>query len=196
MPDWRTMLSTSASLEVIAVMLAIAYLLLAIRQSLWCWPAAIVSSLIYLVLMYEAGLYMESALQVFYVGVAVYGWRVWRRGGADDGPLAVRTWPRHWHGIAIATVLGLSLLSGVLLTRYSDAALPYLDSFTTWGAILATWMVARKLLENWVYWFVIDSVAMYLYLSRGLYLTTGLFAVYLVLVVIGFRAWRRSMATA
>lgn len=182
----------SPGIEAVAVALAIAYLLLAIRQSLWCWPAAIGSSLIYLWLMYRAGLYMESALQLFYAGVAVYGWWLWQRGGAEEGPLRVSTWPRRRHAGAIAGILALSLASGTLLERYSDAQLPYLDSFTTWGAIVATWMVARKLLENWVYWFVIDAVAMYLYLSRGLYLTTALFALYLVLVVVGFIAWRRS----
>jgi nicotinamide mononucleotide transporter len=82
----------------------------------------------------------------------------------------------------------------MLLTHFTEAAMPYLDSFTTWGAIVTTWMVARKILENWIYWFVIDSVSVYLYISRELYLTSGLFLLYLVLIVIGYRAWRRSMA--
>jgi nicotinamide mononucleotide transporter len=83
--------------------------------------------------------------------------------------------------------------SGYLLTGYTDAALPYLDSFTTWGAIITTWMVARKVLQNWHYWFVIDSVSVYLYMSRGLVLTALLFCVYLLLIILGYRAWRQSM---
>jgi len=79
--------------------------------------------------------------------------------------------------------------SGALLERYTDAALPYLDSFTTWGSILTTWMVTRKILENWLYWLVIDSVSIYLYLDRGLYLTAGLFVLYLIIVLFGYRKW-------
>jgi nicotinamide mononucleotide transporter len=90
-------------------------------------------------------------------------------------------------------VLILVFVSGGLLSEYSDAALPHLDSLTTWGAVVATYMVARKILENWVYWFVIDAVSVGLYLNRGLFLTALLFVGYLVLIVIGYRSWRASM---
>ena len=94
---------------------------------------------------------------------------------------------------ALAGVLALSAVSGAWLTASTAAALPYLDSFIAWGSILTTWMVARKILENWLYWFVIDSLSIYVYLSRGLLLTAALFGVYLVLVVIGLRTWRRRL---
>lgn len=190
--------ATTGAWELVAVALAIAYLLFAIRQSLWCWPAALVSSLIYIRLMYDAALYMESLLQVFYAVLALYGWWAWQYGGRDAAgdavPLAVATRPFAWHATLIVGLLSLSLLSGWLLGEYSAAAMPFLDSLTTWGAIGATWMVARKLLENWYYWFVIDSLSIWLYVSRGLVLTALLFAVYLVLIVVGLRAWRRAMA--
>ena len=186
-------MSLTSPWEIAAVVLAIAYLVLAIRQHIGCWPAAIASTTIYIGLMYEARLYMESALQVFYIAVAVYGWQQWRRGGPGGRPLAVQTWPWPRHAVAIAAILALSAGSGYALARYTSAALPYLDSFTTWGAIVTTWMVARKLLENWLYWFVIDSVSLYLYVSRGLLLTAALFALYLVLIVIGYRRWRASL---
>lgn len=179
--------------EVLAVVLAIAYLVLAIRQNIWCWAAAAVSTLLYLWIMYASRLYMESALQIFYLAMAVYGWRQWRHGGADGGELPVTTWPLRHHLVAVASVLLLVWISGDLLARYSDAALPHLDSFTTWGAIVATFMVARKILENWLYWFVIDAVSIGLYLSRDLYFTAGLFTAYLVMIVIGYRSWRASM---
>ena len=109
-------------------------------------------------------------------------------------PLKITTWPRRYHLFAILGILLASGLSGALLARYTDAAFPYADSFTTWGAIVTTWMVARKILENWFYWFVIDSVGVFLYYSRELYLTAGLFVLYLVLVVVGYLAWHRSYA--
>ncbi|MBT8059388.1 MAG: nicotinamide riboside transporter PnuC, partial [Gammaproteobacteria bacterium] len=133
--------------EILAVVMAIAYLVLAIRQNIWCWAAAAVSTLLYLYVMYRANLYMESALQLFYLGMAVYGWQQWRKGGDDGGALKVSTWPLRHHLFAIGSVLLLVMISGALLTRYSDAALPHVDSFTTWGAVVATFMVARKVLE-------------------------------------------------
>lgn len=179
--------------EAAAVLLAIAYLLLAIRQNPWCWPAAIASAGLYVLIMFRAGLYMESALQFFYIAVAIYGWWHWLHGGPDDGELPVGTWPLRCHLVTIAAILLLSGITGALLARYTQAAWPYLDSFTTWAAIVTTWMVAQKLLENWYYWFVIDSLSVFLYLSRGLTATALLFLLYLVLIVFGYRAWRRSM---
>lgn len=181
-------------LEILAVALAVAYLLLAIRQQIWCWAAAAVSTLLYLYIMYRANLYMESALQLFYLAMAVYGWQQWRRPGGEGEELQVSTWTARHHLLAIAAVALLVMVSGELLSRYTDAALPHVDSFTTWGAVVATYMVARKILENWVYWFVIDAVSIGLYLSRELFFTAALFAVYLVLIVIGYRTWRASMA--
>lgn len=179
--------------EILAVLLAIVYLVLAIRQNIWCWAAAAVSTLLYLFIMYQASLYMESALQIFYLAMAAYGWYEWRHGGDGGEELQVSTWPLRYHLVALATVMVLVVVSGELLTRYSQAALPFLDSFTTWGAMVATFMVARKILENWIYWFVIDAVSIGLYLSRELYFTAALFAVYLVMIVIGYRKWRDSM---
>ncbi len=179
--------------EAAAVLLAIGYLVLVIGQNIWCWAAAFVSTGIYLVLMFQARLYMESALQVFYLGMAVYGWYSWRHGPGPDHELPVTSWGPRQHGWAIAAILTLSVASGAALDAWTDAALPYLDSFTTWGAMVTTWMVARKILENWLYWFVIDSVSIYLYVSRELYLTAVLFAFYLVLIVFGYLAWRREL---
>ena len=175
--------------EAVAVILGVAYLLLAVRESRWCWSAAFVSTGIFLGLYWRVDLLMQSALQVYYLVMAVYGWRQWQRGGAGHAPLAISRWYARHHLAALAAVLLASAASGALLQRYTDAALPYLDSFTTWGSILTTWMVARKILENWLYWLVIDSLSIYLYLDRALYLTAGLFALYLVIVLFGYRRW-------
>jgi nicotinamide mononucleotide transporter len=136
---------------------------------------------------------MESALQLFYLAMAAYGWYEWRWGGAGHSELRVSTWPARYHVFAVVGVALLMLTSGTLLSRYTAASLPFADSFTTWGAVVATFMVARKVLENWLYWFVIDAVSIGLYVNRELYFTAALFGLYLVMIVFGYRAWRASM---
>lgn len=180
--------------EILAVVLAVAYLVLAIRQNIWCWGAAAVSTLLYLFIMYEARLYMESVLQLFYLAMAVYGWYEWRKPDEAGRTLRVSTWPWRYHLFALGSIALLVIVSGELLSRYTGAAMPHADSFTTWGAIVATFMVARKVLENWIYWFAIDAVSIGLYVGRDLYFTAALFAAYLVMIVIGYRSWRASMA--
>ncbi len=176
-------------LEATAVILGVAYLLLAVRESLWCWYAAFASTTIFLFLFWRVNLLMESALQVYYLVMAVYGWWQWQHGREGDGQLEISSWRLSQHSRAIGAILLCSVVSGGLLREYSTAVLPFLDSFTTWGSIVTTWMVARKILENWLYWLVIDSVSIFLYLDRGLYLTVLLFALYLVIALFGYRQW-------
>jgi nicotinamide mononucleotide transporter len=177
--------------ETLAVLLGIAYLILAMLEKISCWYAAFASTLIFLFLFWEVNLLMESALQVYYLAMAVYGWWHWQHGNRADGSLAISRWTLRLHLAALACVIALSALSGTLLAHYTEAAFPFLDSFTTWGAVLTTWMVARKILENWLYWIVIDSLSIFIYAERGLYLTAGLFAVYVVIVIFGFMTWMR-----
>ena len=179
----------------LAVLLGVAYLLLAMRERIACWYAAFVSTAIYLWLFWQVGLLMESALQVYYLLMAVYGWYSWRGGVQQDTVLRISTWPLRRHLLVIGGVLLLSSVSGALLAHYTQARLPYLDSFTTWGSLVTTWMVARKLLENWLYWVCIDSLSIYLYLDRELYLTALLFALYVVIVIFGFIEWLRHYRT-
>jgi nicotinamide mononucleotide transporter len=182
-----------SQLEVIAVLLAVAYLLLAIRQSIWCWYCAGVSTAIYVWLFIDAKLYMESALNGFYFAMAIYGWFVWRAGRTEAHERPVVVWPLRTHATAIAAIVIASLLNGFLLERYSDAAFPYIDSLTTWSAIWATFLVARKVLENWWYWLVIDIASVFIYMSRDLQLTSLLFVVYVIMIPFGLVSWRRSM---
>jgi len=178
--------------EILAAILAIIYLLLALKQDIRCWIAWIISSLMYLFVMLYAGLLMESALQIFYVGMGIYGWMQWDKRAAQD-KLSIRRWNKKQHFYAIGSLLCIVVISGYLLALYSNAVAPYIDSFTTWGAILATFMVAKKVLENWIYWFVIDFVSVFLFLSRELYPTAVLFVIYLVIIVFGYRAWIQAM---
>jgi len=181
--------------EIVAVTLGIAYLLLAVRESRWCWHAAFLSTAIFGFIFWQVDLLMETALQVYYLGMAIYGWWQWQPGPAGRNALLISRWSYRQHSYALACVLVLTVLSGSLLSYYSSAQLPYVDSFTTWGSILTTWMVARKILENWLYWMVIDSVSIFLYLDRGLYLTALLFLAYLVIVIFGYRKWLQAYRT-
>ena len=174
--------------EAAGVVLAIAYLALAIRQNILCWFAAFASSLLYMVVFFSARLYMESALQIFYAAMAVYGYVQWKYGGAEHAGVEIATWTVDQHALTLGVIVILSASLGWLMSR-TDAAFPFVDSFTTVSAIVATFMVARKILENWLYWFVIDGISVFIYLARGLELTAALFIVYLVLIVVGFRRW-------
>lgn len=180
-------------LEAVAVIAAIAYLLLAIRQNIWCWAFAAISTSIYVYLFIDARLYMESVLNVFYLAMAGYGWWAWYFGRGDGNALPVTKWPPVRHALAVGVIAAVAALNGYLLDTYSDAAFPYIDSTTTWGAIWTTWLVARKVLENWWYWFVIDSASVVIYWQRDLELTALLFVIYLVMIPFGYVAWRRSM---
>ncbi|MDC1149006.1 nicotinamide riboside transporter PnuC [Gammaproteobacteria bacterium] len=179
----------SSWIEPMAVILAIIYLLLAIKQNISCWFAAFFSSLLYFFIMYSAGLYMEAWLQIFYCVMAAYGWSQWRISITDDSKFLVRTWTRTQHIKVISLIFFLALISGLALERFTNAALPFIDSLTTWGAIVATYMVAKKLLENWIYWFVVDSISVFLFYSRGLFLTSMLFLFYLIIIYFGYKSW-------
>jgi nicotinamide mononucleotide transporter len=178
--------------ELAAVLLAVAYLLLAVRQNRWCWAAALVSTAIFTVLFWNVQLLMQSMLNVYYMAMAVYGWWHWQHGSGSDGALPITRWSLPRHGLTIGLIAACTLVSGYLLSAHSDAAWPYLDSFVTWGAVITTFMVARKVLENWSYWMVINSLAVFLFIDRGMTLTAMLHIAYLVISVFGWMSWHRD----
>ncbi|WP_339075151.1 nicotinamide riboside transporter PnuC [Teredinibacter turnerae] len=177
--------------ELAAVALGLAYLILAMRQSIWCWPCAFLSTALFAWVFFDVSLVMESVLNVYYMAMAAYGFWCWQRRG-DVPVLPITTWPLRTHTLAIGGIALLTLVSGYLLTSHTQAAWPYLDSFTTWGSVITTFMVARKIFENWLYWLVIDSVALFLYWDRELYGAALLMVVYLVLIVVGTVTWYRQ----
>lgn len=185
-------MSLAQSVELLAVVLAIAYLLLAARQNLWCWACAGVSSGIYTVLFWDVSLLMESMLNVFYLVMAGAGWWQWRYGSSSHSGLAISSLRPWQHGLIISAMLAAALLNGWLMARYTSAAWPFIDSFTTWAAVINTFLVVRKVLENWLYWLVIDGISIWLYIDRGLYLTALLYAAYVVMVVFAYLSWRRQ----
>ena len=166
---------TNIILESVAVFTAVTYLILAAKEDVRCWYAALISSLLYIYIMFQAGLVMESILQIFYVLMAIYGYLQWNNMISVDSDLSIKSWNKINHLYSIGLVILLSIFSGILLERYTQAVLPFLDAFTTFGAIITTYMVAKKIIENWIYWFVIDSISIYLFISRELYLTCLLY---------------------
>lgn len=180
--------------EGLAVVLALAYLLLATKENILCWYCALISTAIYTVLFWDVRLLMDSALNGYYMLMAVYGWHQWRFGGADHHGVAIQTLSRNSHLSIFVSIALMTAVSGVLLSQNTDAAWPYVDSFTTWASVITTVMVARKVLEHWLYWLVIDAVSIPLYIERELYLTAVLFIAYLVIVVIGYVNWRQRYA--
>ncbi len=179
--------------EALAVALAIAYLVLAIRENRWCWPAGMLSSALYGAVFYDSRLYMEALLQLFYIGISVWGW--WRWSMPRAAAPIVR-WPPVVHALVAMGVVAVAALNALLLEQFSTAALPWADALVTWGAVATTWMVARKVLENWLWWLVVDAASLAIYVARDLWLTAALFAVYLVMAVAGWRAWRRRWRQA
>ena len=180
-------------LEIFAVSSAIIYLILAAKEDVRCWYAALFSSLLYMYIMYSAGLIMESFLQIFYICMAIYGWYIWSNKINYPHKLKITRWKKKYHFYTIITVTALAIISGFLLEKYTHAALPFLDAFTTWGAIITTYMVAKKIIENWIYWFVIDLISIYLFISRELYLTSLLFFIYLIIIIFGYRSWLKKL---
>jgi nicotinamide mononucleotide transporter len=182
-------------IEILAAVLAVLYLVLAIRQRLSCWVAAFISSCLYVWVFYGAHLYMESVLNAFYAAMAVYGFRQWQRGRGGEA-LRVCRWPIVPHLAGALGIVILSLVSSYFLRRYTPAAWPLVDSMVTWSSVFATFLVTRKVYENWHWWLVIDSLSLCLYFTKHLYLTTILFGFYLVLIVLGMRQWRNSLRSA
>lgn len=174
------------ALEAFAVVTGAAYTVLITYGSIWCWPAALLSSVAFIYLLLQKKLIAETILQVFYVLMAVYGWVTW---GMSDGGLKVVTagWEVNIVAIVLAT-MGMTAMA-LLLKKFTNARLPWVDSFTTVFSIMATWLMVNSVFENWIYWIVIDTVSIAMYFSRGLYLSTFLFAAYTILAINGLIQW-------
>ena len=175
--------------EFVAVALALAYVLLAARENVFCWPAALGSTGIYFVLFLQSGLVFQTGLQLFYMVMAVYGWWHWRHPGRHLERLPITTWRPRTHLLVIGGTGLVSLGMGWMLDHNGDSAMPYLDAATTWFAVVTTFMVTRKKLENWIYWIVIDLASLYLFASQGLYLTAALMGLYSALAAYGAVHW-------
>jgi nicotinamide mononucleotide transporter len=181
-------------LELTAMLLALAYLLWASVGSIWCWPAAFISTAIYTYIFYDVSLLMDSALNVYYLVMAVYGYWVWNKDKLVDNKqdslaVTIISWQLSYH-IKVCFILAIiSFGLGYFMANYTTADFPYLDTFTTVYAIFATYLVTQKVLENWLYWLVIDAISIYLYIEKDLMPTVVLFCIYLVIATWGYFKW-------
>ncbi len=200
---WENVLATSG-LEWFAVITGILYVIFAARQMMICWLFAFVSSGSFVVLCVWFGLYLESLLQCFYVVMAIVGWLSWKGtktektasdliDASDNRLITVRTWRFQNHLINIILSGGIAFLLGWFFKHFTNQMNPFTDAFTTVFSLAATFMVTQKVLENWIYWIVIDLVSIPLYGSRGLYLSAVLYVVFTVLAVAGFVSWYRKL---
>jgi nicotinamide mononucleotide transporter len=193
MPDglmgrlWAGLLATSP-VEALAVLSSLVYVVLAVPRSRWCWVAGGVGSLMYIWLFARARLPMQSLLQVWYVGVAVFGFLRWSREGTTL--VSLLSWRGHAAGIAASLLLAAAIAH--FLDAETQAAWPYLDASTMVLSLFATWLTARGKLENWLYWIVIDAIQAWLYAAQGLVFTACLFLVYLAIASVGFIAWSKT----
>ena len=181
--------------EAIATLLGIAYVILAIKQSLWAWPSAFVSTLIYTLLFWQAQLPFQSLLNAYYLVMAVYGFWLWHQPPQTTKHIQVHTQSAGFHLGFLAFGSLLTVAIGLYLATNDYSAHPYLDAGVMIFSVLNTYLMARKLLENWLYWLVINSAAIYLYWLSGFYLTIVMFMIYFILAIIGYRTWRKEMTS-
>ena len=176
---------------------SLSYVILAARENRACWPAAMMGSGIYVVVFFQYQLYMDSALNVFYVAMAIYGWLTWKTAREQSTTAShipavkIHCLSKQTHVYGLLAVALLTLISGSYLANNTDAAFPYLDSLTTWSSLFATWMVVNKVLENWLYWIAIDVLSLYLYINKGLFFTSALFVLYIIIAGYGYWYWRQ-----
>ena len=184
-------LSTTDLIEQFAVLCALIYIILISFKSQWGWLFAAISSAIYIFICYLGKLYLETGLQIFYVTMAIYGWHEWSD-PEDEANEGIVQWPFKTHFYLFSLSVVMTFILGFLFDFYTDQANPFLDAFTTMFSMVATYMVTKKVLENWLYWVVIDLVAMVLYMNRGVELTGILYLLYSVIAVFGYFNWKRS----
>ena len=181
-------------LELVAVVLSLAMVGCNLRINPLGWPLAIAASALYALLFVHSKLYGEAALQLVFITLGAWGWWQWLRGTTAAGerlPVRVLSWRQR--GLALAvTAAGWPLL-GWMLSRWTDSDVPYLDALPTVGSLVGQYLLARKWLDNWAVWLLVNLFSVVLFASKGLWLTVALYAVFAALSVVGWRAWARLL---
>lgn len=175
--------------EITAALMGVAYILLAAKESQWCWLFAFLSTLIYTALFWEGQLPMQALLNFYYMGMAIYGFWLWRKHGKQTDTLQISRWYTWQHLTFIAVGIAISVLVSLYLQKTGQSQSPALDAYTTVFSVMNTWLIAKKILENWLYWVVIDSAATVLYVQTDYYATAALFVLNTILAVAGFISW-------
>ena len=181
------------TIELTATLFGLACVVLTIRQHIACWPTGLVMVVLYIHIFHEARLYSDMGLQVIYVFLQLYGWYHWVYGGRTRNALPVSRMSQRSIALWLAAAAAGTMSLGFVMDRYTDASLAYWDATTTVLSLIAQYLMARKLVESWLFWIVVDILAIGIYLVKDLHLTAGLYAVFLVLATIGFFAWLQSL---
>lgn len=194
-------ITSTGTLEWIAVITGLLYVIFAARKNQICWFFASISSSLYVYICIDYQLYIESGLQLFYVATAILGWISWRKTAiskddihdntTQNGISDIKLWSLNNHLLNILISGILSFCLGFIFDTYTDQANPYIDAFTTIFSLAATFMVVQKVLENWIYWIVIDIVGIYLYFQRGLQLSSVLYLIFTIIAITGFINWKK-----
>lgn len=189
--------SPATWLELVAFVLALAMVGFNIRVNPLGWPLAIVSSLLYFFLFWDSRLYGDASLQLVFATVALWGWWQWLRGTAADGTaLQVRRLGARGRWVCLAVLALAWPALGAFLKRYTDTDVPWWDAFPTAASLVGQWLLGRKYVENWPAWIVVNLVSVGLFAYKGLWLTVLLYAVFILLSVLGWRAWLQRAAAA
>jgi nicotinamide mononucleotide transporter len=182
--------------EIAAAIITVVSIALATKENIWYYPTGLVALAMYTWVYFNAKLYAESLLQVVCLVLMIYGWYEWLHGGANRKELAVSRTPRWaWLAGITAGVLGSAIVIALQL-RFTDNPNPYVDSSLFTWSLVAQWMTARKWLENWVLWVLINTVSVPLYVVRGLWPTAVLYVLLWILAIVGYVQWKRSMRVA
>jgi nicotinamide mononucleotide transporter len=166
------------------------------RENVWCWPVGLANVAIYAIVFRDARLYADMGLQGVYFALCLYGWWAWLRGGSAHGRLVVSRAPRAVLATSALAGIVFAAALGTFLRSMTDAALPLWDAGTTAFSLVAQFLQTRKWIENWPIWIAVDTIYVGMYVLKRLYLTAGLYALFLVLAGIGLAAWRRSLVGA
>lgn len=181
-------------LEIAGVLLSILYLILSIKQNIWLWPVGIISSLLYVLVFFNAKFYADMGLNAYYFFISIYGWHNWSRSKNSHGSsLPVINIGKIRSLVLFLISVVIFFFLGYILDHFTDSPIPYWDALTTSGSIVATWMLTKKILQHWIVWIVVDLISMSLYLYRGLYPTMVLFFIYTTMAIIGYMQWRKSL---
>lgn len=187
------------AIEIIGTIVGIIYLWLEYRASIYLWVTSIVMPAIYLYIYYRAGLYADFGINVYYLVIALYGWLAWRYGfslfgrNCKNEELAITHTPKRVWGKLFATYIAAQAAIYIILEYFTDSTVPVWDSFTTALSIVGMWMLARKYIEQWWVWLVVDFTSAGLYIYKDLHFTAALYAVYAIISIFGYCKWRNMM---